>query len=162
MTPNEALLERLGKWKPGDGRQTLLVPDAGSGWSAALTADRADQLGCLVWELTLRRANPPAAGDTEALRAWADRVAARVTGLLEPLQLVEVDAPRQVAMLRSEQPARRGDELFYYEVLLQGAGEARLRRYQASYQPNQRRRQIAFALTHEAIAKVAGDLTTEN
>src|SRR5262249_26285735 len=150
MTPNEALLERLSKWKPGDGRQTLLVPDAGNGWSATLTADRADQLGCLVWELNLRRANPPAADVTETLRSWSDRVAERVAGLLEPLQVVEVDAPRQVAMLRSEQPAQRGDDLFYYEVLLKGAGEANVRRYQASRQPNQRRRQIAFALTHEA------------
>jgi hypothetical protein len=161
MTLNETVLQKLAEWKPGDGRQILAVPDQGSGWGVALTVDRADQLGCLVWELTLRRSNPPTESNAETLGAWAGRIADRVTGLLEPLKVIEVDAPRQVAMLRSEEPAQRGDDLFYYEVLLKGAAEANLRRYHASRQSNQHREQVAFALTHEAIAKLADDLTAE-
>jgi hypothetical protein len=161
MTASEVLLQNLSEWKPGEGRQTLVAPDLGNGWAALLTADRADQLGCLVWELTLRRADPPAEGDAESLAAWAGRAAERVTGLLEPLKVVEVDAPRLQAMLRSEAPAQRGDNRFYYEVLLKGAAEANVRRYHGSRQPSQRREQVAFALTYEAIAKLAGDLTAE-
>lgn len=161
MNPSETLLAKLSEWKPGSGRQILAVPDAGSGWSVAVTADRADQLGCLVWDLTLRRTNPPGEINDDALRSWAERVAKRATGLLESLKVIEVDTPRQVAMLRSDEPAQRGDDLFYYEVLLKGASEANVRRYQASRQPDQRREQTAFALTHEAIAKLADDLTAE-
>ena len=63
------------------------------------------------------------------LETRAEQVCQRVTGLLEPLRLVEVDAPRQSALLRSEQPGQRGDERFYYEVLLDGDGGATVRRY---------------------------------
>jgi hypothetical protein len=160
MNLDEALLQKLADWRPNPdgGRQTLHVPDQGAGWALTLTVDRADQLGCLVWELDARRTTPPAEADS-ALAAWADRVAARVTGLLEPLKVVEVDLPRRLAMLRSATPVQRGDHVFYYEVMLATAGTASLRRYQARPQGNGRRDQVAFALTHEALAKVAADVT---
>jgi hypothetical protein len=123
-----------------------------------LTADRADQLGCLVWELELRK-NVPAASDFAALQAWAARVAERATGLLELLKVVEVDAARAEALLRSESPVSRGEQVKYYEVVLAGSGNALLRRYQAPRQGTGKREQVAFALTHEALAKLAFDLT---
>jgi hypothetical protein len=138
----------------------LTVPDDDAGWQVNLTADRAEQLGCLVWEMNLRRSQPTAS-DAQALRAWADRVARRVTGLLETLKVVEVDAAQHTAMLRSEAPAAKGDELHYYEVLLRGTVEATVRRYRGSRQPSTPRTQIGFALTHEAIVKLADDLTAE-
>ncbi|HJT75742.1 MAG TPA: hypothetical protein VJ739_00935 [Gemmataceae bacterium] len=156
MTLDEALLEKLAEWRC-DSRRTLTTSAEGGPWSVALTADRADQLGCLVWELALRRATPPGL----PLGAWAGRTAGRVTGLLEPLKVVEVDDPRNEAMLRSDKPARRGDELFYYELLLKGNGEAQLRRYHASRRGPARREQVAFALTHEALAKLVADLTAD-
>ena len=64
-----------------------------------------------------------------------------------------------LAMLRSATPVQRGDHVFYYEVMLATAGTASLRRYQARPQGNGRRDQVAFALTHEALAKVAADVT---
>jgi hypothetical protein len=157
MTLDEALLQNLAEWRPGGGRQTLNLPDTGSGWTVALTADRSDALGCLVWELALRRTTEPAAG--EGLRAWAERIAGRVTGLLEPLKVVEVDLVRGQALLRSQAPARRGEQLHYYEVLLTGVRAAVVRRYRASLQGDARREQVPFTLTHEALAKLAGDLS---
>jgi hypothetical protein len=84
-----------------------------------------------------------------------------VTGLLEPLKLIEVDATRSEAVLRSETPAQKGDDVQYYEVLLRGTHAATLNRYQAPRTGPGKRRAVPFALTHEAIAKVVGDLTAE-
>jgi hypothetical protein len=77
---------------------------------------------------------------------------------LEPLKVVEVDAVKGEALLRSSEPAQRGDKLFYYEVLLKGTHAAQVRRYQALAEGIGRREQVAFALTQEALTKLVGDL----
>jgi len=156
MTLDELLLQNLADWRPDKGRQTLDVADDGSGWKAALATDCSDQVGCRVWELSLRRDKA-----SDNLRAWADRVAARATGLLEPLTLLELDTAKDTALLRSQAPARCGEVLHYYEVLLHGRGEVHVRRYQATRDGSKRREQIPFALTHEALAKLVHDLTAE-
>jgi hypothetical protein len=158
MNLDEILVGKLADWRPA-GRQTLHVAPEGAGWALTVSADRSDELGCLLWELTLRRTTP-AAGD-QTVKTWADRAAQRVTGLLEPLKVVEVDDLRNEALLRSREAARRGDDLFYYELLLKGTSEALLRRYRAAALPNSRREQVAFPLTHEAVAKLVGDLTAD-
>ena len=161
MTLNDTVLQKTAEWHhPGGGRKTLPVPDEGSGWSVWLQADRCDEVGCLVWEVTLRRtaAPPPSAA---GLGGWAERVAGRVTSLLEPLKVVEVDVQRREALLRSAQPRQRGEALFYYEVLLKGATEAVLRRFQAFHQGGKPREQVLFPLTHEALAKAAADLAAD-
>ncbi len=156
MTRDDPLRQRLAEWRPPAGRQELLVPDNGSGWRANLTVDRCDEVGCLVWELTLRRSQAPPNG---GLPTWAERLPARVTGLLEPLVVVEIDAARQLAQLRSQTPLQREGKLFYYEVLLEGTHQATVRRYEAAVNGNGQRTQVAFALTHEVLAKLAADLT---
>jgi hypothetical protein len=156
MNLTESLLPRLSEWKPaGAGRHSWsgAIPEAG--WTVQLTADKADSLSCLVWELALARAGAAPAGLT--LRGWAEGVAARATGLLEPLKLLEVDEARGEAVLRSESPAKRGERLAYYEVRLAGLGRATVRRYTASRAAGGRE-QVAFALTHEVLAKLAGDI----
>jgi hypothetical protein len=161
MTLNEVLQEKLAEWRPGSGRQTLNVPDQGAGWTASLTADRADELGCLVWEMTLRRSTPLPGGDATLLRAWADRAAGRARGLLEMLKVIEVDAERDEAILRSDTPTAKGEDRYYYEVHLKGTGLADVRRYRGSLAATGKREQVAFALTHEALARLAADLTAE-
>ena len=156
MTLDESLLQELAEWRPDKDRQPLEMADEASGWKASLAADCSDQVGCRVWELSLRRDK-----SNDNLRAWAERVAARTTGLLESLKLLELDAAHDTALLRSQAPARRGEALHYYEVLLHGRGAAHVRRYQATRDGSKRREQIAFALTHEALAKLVHDLTAE-
>lgn len=159
MIRSEAILPKLADWRPpGNGRHSLHIPDEGSGWIAAVTADRNDVLGCLTWELTLRRTSAAAAADTCTLATWAKGAAARVTGLLEPLKVIEVDVHKNEALLRSARPTRRGDCLCYYEIHLLGLTEASLRRYQAPTPESNRRQQVLFPVTHEALAKVAADL----
>ena len=155
MSLDALLLEKLAKWRPDSDRATLNVADAASGWSAAVTAECVDVVGCRLWELTLRR---PAETTPVDLPSRAEQICQRVTGLLEPLSLVEVDTTRNVAQLRSEQPGQRGDERFYYEVLLGGDGGSEVRRYQAPRPDTPRRQQVAFTLTHEALAKLVRDL----
>src|SRR5262249_37908973 len=128
-----------------------------SGWTALVTADRADVVGCLAWEVALRR-DASAAGGPRDLRAWAEGAAARGTGLLEALKVHEIDSGRHEALLRSSGPAQRGEQLFYYEVLLRGTTEAAVRRYQAAHDGKERRQQVAFALTHEALAQLVANL----
>jgi hypothetical protein len=137
----------------------LAATDDVAGWTVTVTADRCDSVGCLVWEFGLSRKGkvPPAA----TLQAWADRAADRVTALMEPLKVVEVDVVRNEALLRSAEPRRRGDKSLYYEILLRGSASAVVCRYQGSHASGSRREQIAFVLTHEALAKLADDLAAD-
>jgi hypothetical protein len=156
MTLPESLLPKLSEWHPADvGRHSLSVAAPEAGWTVHLTADKADTLSCLVWELTLARTADAPEGLT--LKAWAEGVAARTTGLLESLKLLEVDDIRGEALLRSESPAKKGERLAYYEVRLFGLDKAVVRRYQAS-RTESGRDQVGFALTHEVLAKLAGDI----
>jgi hypothetical protein len=151
MTLENTLAERLSEWRPAAGRQDLHV--SADSWAATVTADRSDVLGCLVWELNLRRDGTQGAD----IRGWGTAVAERVSGLMEPLRVVEVDTTRDEAQLRSEAPLQRGDKRFYYELLLRGNATAALRRFQA-VNGNGKREQVSFALTHEVLAKLAGDI----
>jgi hypothetical protein len=159
MTLAETLLPRLAEWRPAPtaGRHTFTHTDPESGWTVTIAADRQDAIGCVSWEVGV---TPTTAADPATLAARAARVAGRVTGLLEPLRLLEVDAGRGEALLRSESPARRGEALHYYEVVMAARGDATLRRYEARRDAGGRT-QVPFALTHEVVAKLAGDLAAD-
>jgi hypothetical protein len=161
MNLAETVLQKIANWRPaGDKRHALLIPDGGSGWAVELQADRCDELGCRVWEITLRRTRKTEL-QALTLQAWADHAAKRVTGLLEGLRVVEVDPGRNEALLRSDTPASREQRVSYFEILLRGTKSATLRRFRAYQEPGHRREQVSFPLTHEALAKVVTDLTQE-
>lgn len=149
----ETLLQRLADWRPQE-RETLTVGE--SGWTVTVAADCVDRVGCRLWEVALHPQTSRQLGD---LQAWAERTAARVTGLLEPLAVIEVDAERRAAQLRSQVPAKVGEDVQYYELLLQGDGAATLNRCHTSRQCTAPREPTAFTLTHEALAKLVDDLS---
>jgi hypothetical protein len=156
MKLSEKLLNRLADELP-PGRQILSVAEEGPGaWTVALTVDRADVVGCVVWEMVMRRegAEP---WNALALKAQSERIAESVTGLLEPLKLLEVDHVRLEALLRSDGPTRRGEDVFFYEVKLHAGNIITLRRFHASTAPGMQRDQVPFTLTHEAIACIVDD-----
>src|SRR5262245_20979146 len=156
MTLPETLLPKLSDWHPaGVGRHSWSESFPAAGWTVRIAADRTDSLSCLVWEMTLTRTAEPPEGLT--LKGWAAAVAERATGLLEPLKLHEVDDVRQEAILRSEAPAKKGEALAYYEIRLHGLKTAVVRRFTAS-KTTSGRTQVGFALTHEVLAKLAGDI----
>jgi hypothetical protein len=156
MTLGETLLQKLARWQPEGGRQTLEVAHPESGWAAYLDAGHVETLGCRLWELALRRLSTAPPAD---LKDRAERVAARAAGLLEPLRVVEVDDGQGMAQLRSDRPGQWGDGHFYYEALLQADGGLTLHRYQAPGTDQPRRQQVPFTLTHEAIGRLADQLT---
>ncbi len=155
MTLNDLLLQKLASWRPEKPRQTLTINHAASGWKIDVVADVVDTVGARLWEVALTRTAPPA--EPASLAEQAQAIAARVTGLMEPLRLVEIDAERGVAQLRSTAPAARGEALFYYEVQRQADGATRVARFQAN-PASGKREQVAFTLTHEALAKLVADL----
>ena len=93
----------------------------------------------------------------DALRAWGDRLASRLTYLMEPLVLIEVDAQAGEAEMRSRAPTARADLRSYYEVRLGRAGTLRLRRI-AFDATSRARRTIPCQMTLEVLERLADDL----
>jgi hypothetical protein len=111
-------------------------------------------LGAALWEVRLERLSDPLALSHEQLESWAKAVV-KLAGLPEPLTVVEVDKSRGRAQLRSATPGDREGRATYFEVLLSRVGQIDVRRYQAG---GTDREQIVFVLTHEDLARLAGNL----
>jgi hypothetical protein len=157
MTLADTLLEKLAELSPAAAvRRTLSFSDPATSTSVRVEVERLEAVGCELWEVGIACSAHPL--QSVNLGAWAQRVADRVTGLLEPLKVVEFDNLRGQALLRSESPAQKDCDLHYYEVLLLKSGAAGLRRYHATKSPGPRE-QIPFAMTREALAKLVNDLT---
>lgn len=118
----------------------------------------ASAIGVEVEALEFSIATPePADRSTESLRAWADRVANRVTYLMEPLVLLELDDEGGVAELRSQTPTARDGRRAFYEVRLNRQGTLRLRRL-AFDEEDRRRQETPFQLSREVLERLADDL----
>ncbi len=153
MTLQEQLLEKLPDWQRDKSGVPFIFTDSTSGWTVEVNADHNDQIGCRVRELKVTHAQP------RPLSEWATRSEERVKGLKEPLRLLELDGGAGSALLRSESPSTRQDNLQYFELLLQASGSGTLRRYQIAREPGSKREVIPFSLTHETLAEVVEDLT---
>jgi hypothetical protein len=156
MTLENQLLQKLADWRPDSSSNRLTVDDTGSGWRVTVQADTVDTVGCRLREVGLARLTP--LENPVPLVDRANGVAARVTGLLEPLRLVETDSQRGVAQLRSDVPAAKDEALNYYEVLLHDHGGPNVARYEASQ--GKSRQAIPFTLTHDALGKLVRDLAS--
>ncbi len=93
----------------------------------------------------------------DALKAWGDRLASRLTYLMEPLVVLEVDPLGGEVELRSQSPSARDTLRSYYEVRLRREGTLHLRRV-AFDLADRRRRPVACQLTREALDRLADDL----
>jgi hypothetical protein len=154
MTLEKTLRHQLNNPEPGGFHVTL------AGWDITLLADRQDSLSCSLKELALA-CNVPI---QEELHAWATRLADRVSGLMEPLKVVEIDLPLGKALLRSEAPATRDGKSFYYELLLERTRRttATLHRYSGDRTGSEKREAVPFVLTHDAVVKLATDIVGKN
>jgi len=123
-------------------------------WSITLLADQNDSLSCSLHELTLDRATPIG----EELDAWAARIAATATGLLEPLRLVEVDRPLGQALLRSAAPSVKDGKAFYYELVLERGSRSRASLHRYAGQVGEKREAVTYVLTHDAVVKLVYDI----
>lgn len=122
----------------------------------------ATPIGVSCDSLEFETAAPPpddnAAGwSIDALRAWGDRLAARVTYLMEPLVLHEADSHGNTVTYRSTRPTARDGHRSYYEARLDGQGHLRLVRY--VYNEATRQRELApCQFTREVLDRLADDL----
>ncbi len=156
MTLGETVLSKLAEWRPaGSGRHIFRYADAGSGWAISLAVEKTDELSCQLSEVTCEHA----VVKEPDLASWANALAQHVTGLMEPLKVIEIDEQRNEAILRSEEPTTRGDRRAHFELKLQGTRRATLTRYAAETAPAAQRKSIAFALTRESLSKLVDDLT---
>ena len=150
---DEILLRKLAEWRPDTANPTLSLTDPAEAWSVTLDAEAVETIGSQLRRVSVR---PIKATVTAPLREQADRLARQVTGLLEPLRVVEIDDGAALAQLRSQAPAQRDGAARYYEVTRHADGTTHLRRYQT--RPAESKRQaIPFSLTHEALAKIVRD-----
>ncbi|MBX6312008.1 MAG: hypothetical protein IRY99_03675 [Isosphaeraceae bacterium] len=91
------------------------------------------------------------------LKAWGDRLAARVTYLMEPLKIIEADPLGVEVELRSQAPTARHDRRSYYEVRLGRSGTLRLHRV-AFHESDRRCLAVPFQMTCEVLERLADDL----
>jgi len=91
------------------------------------------------------------------LNAWGERLAKRVTYLMEPLRVLEIDAGGGEVQIRSDAPTPRAETRGYYEVRLNRQGTCRLERYVYDEADRQRRR-TACHLTREVVERLADDI----
>ena len=94
---------------------------------------------------------------TDGLRAWGDRLVARLTYLMEPLVVQEVDAEAGEAELRSRAPTPRGERRSYYEVRLRRDASLHLRRV-AFLEQARTRQTVPCQMTLEVLERLADDL----
>ena len=132
----------------------LVVDDGDHRLSLELTACGPVGLAFTALEFTSAAASERT---TEALRAWADRLAARVTYLMEPLVVLEVDTVAGEAELRSQSPTARGELKSYYEVRLNKGGILRLSRVVFD-DTARRRRPASCQMTREVLERLTDDL----
>jgi hypothetical protein len=93
----------------------------------------------------------------EALRDWGNRIAARLTYLMEPLVVLEHDQLGGEVELRSQPPTARSAQRSYYEARLSRQGTLRLSRV-AFDEATRQRRPISCQMTIEVLERLADDL----
>jgi hypothetical protein len=93
----------------------------------------------------------------EALKAWGDRIAARVTYLMEPLVVLEHDPVVGAVEIRSHAPTARGDRRAFYEIRIGRAGTLRFARV-AFDETTRRRGAIDCMMTREVLERLCDDI----
>jgi hypothetical protein len=94
---------------------------------------------------------------SDALNGWGQRLAARVTYLLEPLKVLEIDAGGGEVQIRSQNPSTRADQRGFYEVRLYKHGILRFERFVFDDATRQRKR-TACQFTKEVLERLADDI----
>ena len=94
-----------------------------------LTVNAQSSVGVMLEHLDFTRIDPYRSEWTiDELRGWGDRLAKKITYLMEPLVVLEVDAEGGEVELRSQSPTPRGQLRSFYEVRLKKSGTLRMNR----------------------------------
>jgi hypothetical protein len=93
------------------------------------------------------------------LNAWGERLAARITYLLEPLKVLEIDAGGGEVQIRSQAPTARAETRGYYEIRLFKNGTLRLERFVFD-EASRQRKPTAAQFTREVLERLADDIAS--
>ncbi|MFO1019932.1 MAG: hypothetical protein U0903_04455 [Planctomycetales bacterium] len=115
----------------------------------------ADTLGCLLRSLRVGRTDGQTL-DVNQLRTKGDELCKRLTYLLEPLRVWEVDSEGETVQARSNPPDRQQDRIRYYELQLCPPSTVELLRFEKK--KDSTRTRIDMQLTYEQVEKLADDL----
>lgn len=122
------------------------------------------------FELTVRETGPVGAAfdqlayaattrpswDTKALTQWAEALTNRVTYLMEPLRVLEIDTEERHVELRSPQPTQRQGGRFFYQAVLDHSGLLTLKRFRFD-EADRKREQVPLQLTRETLERLMED-----
>lgn len=134
------------------GRGLLQVDVDGGRIEADLLA--VDAIGCSFQ--TLGYSTDKLAGlSLDELKAISESLVSRLTYLLEPIGVVEVDRDRAAVQMRSSPPQQGDDGTSYYELMVRRGGDITLSRYQK--QPGQMRQIVPANITREVLQRLSED-----
>ena len=113
-----------------------------------------DAIGCSF--LTLAYSTDKLASSSlDELKKISESLISRLTYLLEPIGVVEVDRDRAAVQLRSSPPQKGDDGTSYYELMVRRGGDVTLSRYQKK--PGQIREIVPANVTREVLQRLAED-----
>jgi hypothetical protein len=133
---------------------TVTVEEGPSRLTLQITA--LDTIGVACTALEFATTSRPE-WSSDALKEWGTRLAGRVTYLMEPLKVVEVDADGGEVQIRSQSPTPRAEQRGYYEIRLFRQGTLRMVRF-ALDEATRQRRPTPCQLTREVLERLADDI----
>lgn len=152
MTLSRKIADALDR--PGPLAGPVAVEHEGS--ALELDVREAGPVGLAANSLTFR-ASRRDGWTPDSLRDWGQHLAGRLSYLMEPVRIVEVDREATEVRLRSTPPTSRNGARSYYEVALRADGSLQLHRWR--FDEASRRREIVPCLfTLEVIERLADDL----
>ncbi len=135
----------------GGGTLRLPLPDG----EVCADLPLVDSVGCQCRQLVVR-SQRLAGLSTDQLTAIGDELARRLTYLLEPLHVIEIDGQAQVVQMRSVPPSPTPAGCAYYELLVRAGGELELVRYERA--KGQQRTVTDALFTQEVLGRLIDDL----
>lgn len=93
----------------------------------------------------------------DSLKAWGNRIAGRVTYLMEPLKVLEADPLDGSVLLRSQGPTPKNGRRSYFEVRLNQSGSATFDRI-AYDEAAKTRQAVPCQFTAEVFERLVDDL----
>jgi hypothetical protein len=124
----------------------------------------ADTIGVLLNSVTVEKDIKETRDTIEYLRQVAESIEKRVTYLMEPLKLVELDSTSNALQIRSEKPEVSDGTISYFELILKSGrwfgyrNSLLLRRYSQRPGEEKDRTVTPFPLTKKQLERLLDDL----
>jgi len=119
-----------------------------------------DRLGYLLTALETQLMNDNQAGiviDKAQIEDQIGMLLGKITYLTEALTLVEKEADLSRVLIRSANPDKRTDGIYYYELTLEAGKSIRLNRRCYNFE-TRRRGAVPFTISKEAFERLTNDL----